>query len=170
MTGFMLDMYADRKVENATIDDGTDFIARHPNYLNIHFSTPAPVSPYKNIRGGARIIFGTGEELTKTPLVKVSAGIDFLRSSHNITPAQISKITCVLLHFKLIDGLEAEAEAVLSDLKRSADCQIRYLRYLTDGNIHDLLEQFVDDCRIYDGSEALIELDLMTAIEEFDAL
>ena len=170
MTGFMLDMYADRKVENATIDDGTDFIARHPNYLNIHFSTPAPVSPYKNIRGGARIIFGTGEELTKTPLVKVSAGIDFLRSSHNITPAQISKITCVLLHFKLIDGLEAEAEAVLSDLKRSADCQIRYLRYLTDGNIHNLLEQFVDDCRIYDGSETLIELDLMTAIEEFDAL
>lgn len=167
LTGFMLDMYGDRDSVDVPIDDTTDFVAKHPNFLNVHFKNPAPVCPYHNIRGGARSVFGTGEELTKTPLVKVASGVDFLRSSHNITPAKISSLTCALLHFKLIDGLEAEAEAVLADLQRSADCQLRYRKYLMDGNVHDLLKEFEDDCNVYKDSQSLLELSLITPIKEF---
>lgn len=164
MTGFMLDMYADKDNEDTPVTDTTDFVAKYPNFLNRHFENPAPVSPYRNIRGGARIVFGTGEELTKTPLVKVSSGVNFLRSSHNITPAKISDVTCVLLHFKLIDGLAAEAKSVLADVQRSADCQMRYRKYITDGDVHTLLAEFEDDCRVYNDSNDLIDLGLMTPI------
>jgi tetratricopeptide (TPR) repeat protein len=168
-TSFMLDMFSDRDTNTKSFSGKPDFVSQYQFYLPTHFKNAAPVCPYQNIRGGARIVFGTGEELTKTPLVKVSSGIDFLRSSHNITPARISKYTGALLHYKLVDGLEAEAKEVLADVQRSADCQLRYRKYLTGGNPQELLLELFADRRRYEGSAALIDEGLITRVGEFHA-
>ena len=168
-TSFMLDMFADETSSISTESQDTDFIVKYPYYSPKHFENPAPVCPYRNIRGGARVVFGTGEELTKTPLVKVGSGIDFLRSSHNITPARISEYSGALLHYKLIDGLESEAQAVLSDMQRSADCQLRYRKYLTEGSPQDLLAELYHDRGTYQGSENLTANGLISRVKEFHA-
>ncbi len=168
-TAYMLDMFAAPTDQTRSGLPDSDFVAKYPNYWPRHLTNPAPVCPYRNIRGGARMMFGTSEELTKTPLVKVSSGIDFLRSSHNITPAKISGYNGTLLHFKLIEGLEAEAKTVLSDRTRSADCQLRYRKYLTDQSLSELLSGIFDESCVYQGSKALIDQGLITRIEEFRA-
>lgn len=171
LSGFMLDMFlADpqtTKMPSVLSHTEIDFIKSYPNYIAQHFHNPAPVCPYMNMRGGARSQFGSGEELTKSPLVKVSANVDFLRSSHDITAAKVSKYSCVFLHFKLIDGLEEEARAVLMDSQRSVHCQMRYRSYLESGQSEALLAKLSKEADIYVDSQKLVRQNLITRINEF---
>ena len=167
MTGYMLDMFSYESAAPTDSGAATNFVARYPYYLPKLYKNPAPVCPYQNMRGGARTAFGTGEELTKTPLVKVSSGIEYLRSSHNISPAVISRHTCVLLHYKLVDGLIKEAQAVLTDRNRSSDCQLRYRKYLQLGNVADLLKDSLEQVRRFEGSAQLVTDNLISRIDPF---
>lgn len=167
MTGYMLDMFSPDPGSQPFEGVPTDYIARYPYYLKNLYRNPAPVCPYQNVRGGARTVFGTGEELTKTPLVKVASGIDFLRSSHNISPARISRHKCVFLHYKLVDGLTKEAQAVLIDRNRSADCQLRYRKYLEMSHVTDLLTESLDEARRFRGSAQLVADKVISRIDAF---
>lgn len=166
-TAYMLDMFARDTAEAGEDDvgDAVDFIARYPWYLTNIRRNPAPVCPYRNITGGARSIFSTGEELTKTPLIKSANGISFLRSSHNISPAHLAQGSGVLLHFKMIDGLVEEAKAVLADKSRNRHCQLRYRKYLAAENVADLMEPVISQARRYGTPSDLLEQGLMPAFD-----
>jgi hypothetical protein len=142
-----------------------DFIARYPWYLPNIRRNPAPVCPFSNVSGGARSVFSTGEELTKTPLIKSANGVSFLRSSHNISPARLSRGSGVLLHFKMVDGLVEEAQAVLTDKSRSLDCQLRYRKYLAAENVGDLLAPVISQARRYGGPAELVAQGLIPAFD-----
>lgn len=166
-TAYMLDMFARDILASGRGDpeEAVDFIARYPWYLPNIRRNPAPVCPFSNISGGARSVFSTREELTKTPLIKAANGVSFLRSSHNISPAHLSRRSGVLLHFKMIDGLMEEAQAVLNTKTRSLDCQMRYRKYLAAQNVADLLAPVISQARRYGGPAELVAQGLMPAFD-----
>lgn len=169
LTGFMLDMFSMDDPTDAAPDGDIDYVTRYPLYLPQMATTPKPVCPYVQIRGGLRAVFETGEELTKTPLVKSGRHIDFLRSSHDTSPARISDTTAVLLHYKIIDGVGDEAERVLKEQQRSPHCRVRYARYQEARDLADLIGAASKDVHRYTGPEDLISDGLMTSIDWSDA-
>jgi len=161
---FMLDMYNVERAPSEHPIASEDFIAAYPYYQSTYFRNNAPVCPYFNIRGGARRVFGTAEELVKTPLYKASTGIDLLRSSHNISPAKVSELNGAMLHFKMIDGIKAEAEAVLSKFDRNPDCQMRYKKYLDIDVVEGFRVNAPTDQRKFTGSSDLVEQGLISRV------
>lgn len=165
--GYMLDMFARDAMgpgDESTMRP-TDFVSRYPWYLPNIRRNPAMVCPYRNTCGGARTVFSTGEELTKTPLIKSANGIAFLRSSHTVSPARLSEREGVLLHFKMTDSLLEEAQAVLTDKSRSLDCQLRYRKYLAADNVAELLGPYTDKAVRYVDSASLVTQGLMPAFD-----
>ena len=164
-TGYMLDMFSPTPASSADMDAAdTDYTSRYPAYLPTVFSTPSITCPYRTHNGGVRSLFGTKHDLTKTPLVKNSAGVAFLRSSHDITPARVSNMSGALLHYKITDGLAAQAQAVVADKMRSINCHFRYRKYAQAGDLGDLLKPVLDDARVYSGSRSLVETGMIPAL------
>lgn len=163
-TAFMLDMFS--TVDQAGTGKGpeVDYITRYPLYLPQFERTPKPLCPYVQIRGGVRSLFGTGEELTKTPLVKSAAQIDFLQSSHTVTPARVSDVTGVLLHYKMTEGLAEEAARVLQNQSRSPHCRARYAMYRDAPDLAQLIGGAMSDVRAYRAPDDLVAAGLMSPI------
>jgi hypothetical protein len=164
LPSFMLDMFNLDQTASTDSSEDINYVTRYPFYLPKFHRNPKAGSPYSAIRGGVRTAFGTGEELTKTPLVKSASGIEFLLSSHHISPAKISSYSSVLLHYKMIDGLVEEAKAALAEQKRSPHCLNRYRRYLEAKNIADLIGESLENVKRYEGYEELIDLGLISRI------
>jgi tetratricopeptide (TPR) repeat protein len=163
-TAFMLDMFSTDASGGTGKGPDVDYVTRYPLYLPQIQVTPKPLCPYLQIRGGIRSLFATGEELTKTPLVKSGADIDFLQSSHNVTPARVSDMTGVLLHYKIIDGIADEAARVLQDQTRSPHCRARYAKYRDAPDLSELIGAAMADVRTYRAPDDLVTAGLMTPI------
>jgi hypothetical protein len=164
ITAFMLDMFSNMQSETLTIKKSVDFVANYPLFNSRHTVNPAPVSPYKNTRGGARSLLGVGEELGKTPLIKSGCNINFMRSSHNISPGIISEHQAALLHYKLVHGFTEECEAVITEKQRSGHCQLRYLSYLNNLNDQDNIKKILKNSETYSESSDLLDLGLISNI------
>ena len=163
-TAFMLDMFSTDASGGTGKGPDVDYVTRYPLHLPQIQVTPKPLCPYLQIRGGIRSLFATGEELTKTPLVKSGADIDFLQSSHNVTPARVSDMTGVLLHYKIIDGIADEAARVLQDQMRSPHCRARYAKYRDAPDLSELIGAAMADVRTYRAPDDLVTAGLMTPI------
>ena len=163
-TAFMLDMFSTDASGETGKGPDVDYVTRYPLYLPQIQVTPKPLCPYLQIRGGIRSLFATGEELTKTPLVKSGADIDFLQSSHNVTPARVSDMTGVLLHYKIIDGIAEEAARVLQHQTRSPHCRARYAKYRDAPDLPELIGAAMADVRTYRAPDDLVTAGLMTPI------
>jgi tetratricopeptide (TPR) repeat protein len=163
-TAFMLDMFSTDTPEKSGKAADVDYLTRYPLYLPQIQATPKPLCPYIQIRGGLRSLFATGEELTKTPLVKSGADIDFLQSSHTVTPACVSDMTGILLHYKIIDGIAEEAARVLQDQTRSPHCRARYAKYRDAPDLSKLTGAAMADVRTYTAPDDLVKAGLMTPI------
>jgi hypothetical protein len=96
--------------------------------------------------------------------VKSGADIDFLQSSHNVTPARVSDMTGVLLHYKIIDGIAEEAARVLQDQTRSPHCRARYAKYRDAPDLPELIGAAMADVRTYRAPDDLVTAGLMTPI------
>lgn len=164
-TAFMLDMFSTRTLDAPEPGQDVDYVSRYTNYLPGVTVMPKPTCPFVEIRGGLRSLFKTGEELTKTPLIKVGSGIDFMHSSHQITPARVAQESGVLLHYKFVDGLADEAKRVLSDQKRSRHCRSRYIKYREMPELSELLGEALSEVRQYKGPCDLVAGGLMSAIK-----
>lgn len=163
-TAFMLDMFSTDASGGIGKGQDVDYVTRYPHYLPQIQITPKPICPYLQIRGGVRSLFSTGEELTKTPLVKSGADIEFLHSSHNVTPARVSDKTGALLHYKIIDGIAEEAAQVLQSQTRSPHCRARYAKYRAATDLTELIGAEMADVRTYKSPDDLVAAGLMTPI------
>lgn len=108
---FLLDMYSQKSIQDIQYQPGTSFIKScpyfdaHPYKVNIRQAFPKI-----SVSGGVRqrVFFEDGKiprspTLVKIPLVKWRDSLEYLSSTHSITPIKLADITGVLLHFKFFD-------------------------------------------------------------------
>jgi thioredoxin-like negative regulator of GroEL len=130
MWGYMIDMFSqDDASFEARALRCIDFTSEYTKFSgNIRINEKIN-SPFTEVRGGVRYLFGGSEELTKTPLINASKGVDFLQSSHRISPCRVFNGNLALLHYKFTDNIEMEAARVKNDKSRGVECNIRYEKY-----------------------------------------
>lgn len=158
---FMLDMFAD--APQALRADGfeRDFVAHYPLFDSGIDFMPSPFCPYFHTSGGARRVFGHQEIITKTPLVRGGRGIQFLMSSHKVSPGQVCEVIGANLHFKLVGDFAAEIRLDLANNQRIAYCRNRYSNYLQQLNDGPLTFQNERTMR-YESSDTLVKAGLIS--------
>lgn len=137
VAGLMVDMFAPPAAGPETLtqpsDGGSpDFIEQYPLFNDSFHRTSKPQCPYVFITGGARAALSGKAEMGKTPLVRGGRGISFLNSSHNISPAVISDVSCALLHFKMAGNFREALEHDLQENHRRSHCRRRHHAYLQE--------------------------------------
>lgn len=112
----MLDMYPPQPTRNTTQED-IQSLENSYNYFDadLHFYGHE-MCPYREGFGGVRRrLFGGYQLINKVPLINGAAGIKFLLSSHRTTPAKLSDVTGVILHYHLINLLQPEFRPLLDE-------------------------------------------------------
>ena len=128
MSGFMLDMYSDGPDVMRRHSD--DYLKNYPLFENSYCRIPTKNCPYYFQHGGLRRHFGEKENLTKTPLFRGGRDIVLRFSSHVISPAVLSDVTCAVLHYKFVDHATAAFEVDLQENVRNGKCKARHRNYL----------------------------------------
>src|SRR5215216_4896202 len=113
-------------------------------------------------------IFGSKPLRTKFPLVFTDGRIKpFDRSSHWVDNAKIADITCVLLHYKFLDGYfhKQAAQAVREGQYHNASA--RYKRYLEVLDKNPALKMKRESARELKGVNDLVENGFLVVSEEY---
>jgi len=97
-------------------------------------------------------------------------GSKFLMSSHVITPARLSDVGGVLLHYKLAGDFKETFTNDLTDNTRIARCKMRHWRYI------EALEELPEDASFihystvsYESSQQLVDLGILNTTPAFEA-
>jgi hypothetical protein len=164
---FLLDMYPETVAEFASFPSSGDLLDHSPYFETGLRYFDNPICPYRFVKGGVRErLFGGVEVLEKVAIIRGGGGIRFLHP-HAITPAAVSDVTGVYLHFCLVQKpqLVNAEEQITSDRRigdRSGASRRRYARY------HRVLSTLDRDACIlcadskrYIDSDQLVELGLM---------
>ncbi len=168
MCGYMLDMYPESGAEMEQYRSGDDLVSHSPYFDNSQQFFGGPKSPYILVRGGVRRrLFDEETWLEKVPIIRGGGGIKYL-TNHHITPAKISDVTGVFLHFALTQKFESVAS--VSDIAKhdrfknmSVYCRNRYSRYQRTLDGRESSGSFLcEDSEKYVDSDLLIDLALMT--------
>lgn len=170
MYAFMLDMYAPHLNSIRRDNDYTDFLNDYPLFENEYSWLNTACCPYVFTAGGIRRTFKLSENQTKTPLIRGGRGIKFLMSSHLITPAHLSDVSAVLLHYKLAGDFKENFANDLVENTRIARCKMRHWRYIEalKGLSED--DSFVHDNTVsYQSSQQLVELGILKTSPNFEA-
>ncbi|MCO4796573.1 MAG: glycosyltransferase family 2 protein [Amylibacter sp.] len=130
LSGFMVDMFSNDIQEQDDADSPVDFMQNYRFFENSYQIIPAVLCPYKINFGGFRQHFGATENMTKTPLFRGGRNISLLYSSHSISPAAISDVTCGLLHYKFTNHLVDSFSMDIKENTRTGQCNSRHKRYL----------------------------------------
>jgi len=170
MFSFMLDMYAPGLKSTPKEDSYTDFFTDYPLFENQYFSINSMYCPYKFTGGGIRRRFQQYENQTKTPIIRGGGGIKFLASSHQITPAIITDVTGVLLHFKLAGDFTLNFAQDLVANNRLAHCKRRHWNYSQTLKMFPQDKPFFTDTTVsYHSSSQLVDIGLIKTSGEFEA-
>src|SRR5215216_390626 len=113
-------------------------------------------------------VFGTEPLRTKFPLVFTDGRIKpFDRSSHWVDNAKIADISCVLLHYKFLDGFfqKQAAQAVREGQYHNASA--RYKRYLEVLDKNPTLKMKQETARELRGVNDLVENGFLVVSEEY---
>lgn len=104
---FMLDLFA-------TPASAREGFAGHRYFDRTYVSFPSVLPPYRMMQGGVRgRLTGRQFLITKSPLVRVDAGVIFLENNHLHTHLPPCEVTTALLHYKFVGDAQARfAEAV----------------------------------------------------------
>ncbi|MCY4044376.1 MAG: sulfotransferase [Cellvibrionales bacterium] len=133
LTGFMIDMFSKTLQEAKGFKGGDNPLDYAPYFDNAYQQTGHWHAPFVEVYGGFRKRFvwenkKRGNPLTKTPLVKVGK-VQFLSSSHVITPAKVASASVGLLHFKFLGDAEDKFSEEISR-NEHACINEEYQRYL----------------------------------------
>jgi len=163
MQGFMLDMHGEKYDTALKGYTGKDLLRQYPYFNNSYLINDSIEAPYKEIRGGIIAkVFQQQDRLVKTPIIHTGNGIKYLSSSHVITPAKISKMTGLFLHFKLTENFKPKIQEVL-DRKQHFNAGEKYIQY--DHRINSIqgVAGFFDENTIrYKDSNQLVTLGLIS--------
>ena len=165
LPAFMLDMFGD-KAQNSDENTTFDFFNDYKLFNNNYTFTPVENCPYFKANGGAMRQIHPAQMLAKTPLIRDQRGIEFLQSSHRISPSKVSKISGTLLHFKLAGDFRSAFKEESKNIDRGG-CQKRF----ADFNNYfekNALETLTDKTTmLYQSSQQLIDLGLIKCPDEF---
>ena len=165
MAAFMLDMFSPEPGRTENVD----FVKEYPYFLNNYRKEKILMCPYEKVKGGIRHhAFQVYENLTKTPIIRGGKGIQLLGSSHFVSPAKLSTMQSVLLHFKLAGDFKEIFKADLANNTRIPGCKIRHQKYLQAmeaGHPFDNLDpqQVIQ----FESSTQLLDLGLIQTNKEF---
>ncbi len=168
MFAFMLDMCSLDFESKVTGPDYTDFFQDYNYFVNDYHFTNIPICPYKFTVGGVRKLIGRNENQTKTPIIRGGRNIKFLSSSHLITPANLSDVSGVLLHFKFAGDFKSNLESDLKNNTRIPHCNMRHRSYLE--NLNSLEPGFLranESLERYKSSEQLVRLGVIQKTADF---
>ena len=168
VSGMMLDMFADKTQQPPDTRDRNNYLDAYPFYENSYQSISVKACPYKYQIGGFRRHFEVSENMTKTPLFRGGRDISLMYSSHSISPAVISDVTCVLLHFKFTDQMVDVFSKDISENSRTALCNSRHKSYLR--NLENNNGRVPVDRKLvlrYENSAQLMETGLIQCPEDF---
>jgi len=166
MYAFMLDMFSP---DEKTIDSENDykgFFEDYPFFENQYNRINSRYCPYFYTAGGARRMYQISENQTKTPIIAGGKGIKFLQSSHEITPARLSDVSGVLLHFKMAGNFRQIFSQDLEINTRLPKCRRRHWAYLQQ-DIESNPGEDAENVLRYTSSRQLIDLGLISNSEEF---
>jgi hypothetical protein len=165
MYAFMLDMFAPGVNPIPKGNEYTNFAEDYTLFVNQYNLISTQYCPYIRTAGGLRRRFNINENLTKTPIIRGGRGIRFLASSHEITPAKLSDVTAVLLHYKMAGDTNQIFSQDLELNNRMPRCRRRHWAYLQQNpkNMIAVSENTIH----YKSSQQLIELGLINTSEEF---
>lgn len=168
LPGFMLDMFSATTPKSPPPGEAIDFVESYPLFDPNVTRYPLANCPYYYVRGGARRAYGWGEILTKTPLVRGGRDIEFLMSSHRISPARLSGVSAALLHFKLAGNYGQEFKEDQRNNNRMPACQKRHRHYARVLQSDDGQPSLINEETLrYQGSRQLTELGLIQAPADF---
>lgn len=169
MYAFMLDMY---DPDFKSLEKGNDykgFMEDYPMFDNEYLWINSVFCPYRYTAGGVRDMLLIYENMTKTPIIRGGKGIKFLMSSHRVSPAILTDVTGVLLHFKLAGDFKKAFATDLTDNTRMPQCKRRHWGYLQS---MDNLKAETDNSNkkvvLYDSSQQLVELGLIKTSTDFE--
>jgi hypothetical protein len=113
-------------------------------------------------------VFGTEPLRTKFPLVFTDGRIKpFDRSSHWVDNAKIADITCVLLHYKFLDGYFQKQAAQAVREGQYHNNSARYKRYLEVLDKNPALQMKRESARELKGVNDLVENGFLVVSEEY---
>lgn len=171
MSGFMLDMVSLDRGSEGHLENYLAFLSDYDYFENSYSRVHTHRCPYAFTRGGARKIFGMHENATKTPIIRGGKGVSFLQSSHVVSPAKVSDVTCALLHFKLAGDYASYFSNEVASKGRGKSCNRRhttYLEKLTDFEIYK--ETHKDKFTRFESSGQLLKLGLLTTSPDLLAM
>lgn len=173
MFAFMLDMHPASLAGNPVFQSGDNPLAHSPYFCNEYREFSDFRAPYRCVKGGIREkLFQTHEMLEKVPFTKGGKGVRYL-GNHNITPARMSDVTGILLHFnftfkpQLLDNAwQLRADSGIDD--RHGFCKARYSRYQEVFSQMEHNFSFMSDTtEKYLDSEQLMQLGLMRKPDDY---
>jgi hypothetical protein len=167
---FMLDMYAPHLESTPRGNGYTDFLTDYPLFENEYTWANTWICPFRFTAGGIRRTFKLSENQTKTPLIRGGVGINFLMSSHMITPARLSDVSGVFLHYKLAGDFKETFTNDLTENTRIARCRMRHWRYIEALDELPEDESFIRDSTVsYQSSQQLMDLGILKTSPAFEA-
>jgi tetratricopeptide (TPR) repeat protein len=163
---FMLDMHGPTARYRPDRRPGDDLLQLYPFFENTYHRAGAVRCPYRQMSGGILRSFRSTWDLTKTPIVRGGRSIRFLSSSHAVTPAAVSDVTGVLLHFKMAGDL---AQGSLSGIGSRSPMNIRrHLGYSKELQAMDEGRAFVGASTVrYESSRQLVAIGLIECPDDF---
>ncbi len=164
LMAFMIDMYPET-VRQGEAYDGVSFPLESSPYFDHDYRVWQTVQcPYRVVTGGAgeRLFAKTpNPNLTKVPLIRAGRGIQFISSTHWITPAKVSRLSGALLHFKFIGGFR---DNIRKDVRSKAVWEFNrnFTAYTETLNRLQEDDSFLGPRSVrYEGSEQLQQLGLI---------
>lgn len=157
---FMIDMYPERLSDAIELGEGDDLLEVCPYYSNDISFRGNVNCPYFNVSGGKReALFGDRGTYVKTPIIHGGSGVKFIYSSHRVSPALISDVSAVLLHFKVMSDLKAFSEQQIVNGTRLPWVHQRYARYQKTLSKFPIEQSLIDSCsECYSSSQRFVEL------------
>jgi tetratricopeptide (TPR) repeat protein len=165
---YMIDMYAGDFIRKTTYLPGDDFPADYPYFDNHYYFHGDVRCPYRHVSGGIRRIYYNCSFQQKTPMIYGGRGIKFITSSHHVTPAIISNVTAVLLHYKMAGDFHKDCQDEVVKNRRSPYCIQRHLIYAeVQKNLGENYLYTNSFTEHYESSEMLLKLGLIQCPKQF---
>ncbi len=170
MTSFMLDMFPRNLSEQLAISPNESFIKQSPYFYNHYHFIGHIDPPYWDVDGGIFYHFNNFlPPLIKTPLIKASAGIQYIQTHHRITPTNIAPMNSAFLHFKFMGDFTKKAKVVMKEKRYwgGGSAYRKYAKIYENNTCQDVDFSNLDKTVKYQNSLQLVDLELIRCPDEW---